>query len=1031
MTDKTPQLKNTVKLGGRVMTALIVFGLFGQIAWTIENMYFNVFLYKTVASNQAGIDAIALMVAASAITATLTTLIMGVLSDKVAKRKIFIVIGYLIWGVIIMSFAFITKENTAKLFPNAEVVGATIAIVVIMDCFMTFFGSTANDASFNAWVTDVTVPSNRGKAEGILSALPLVAMLIVFGLFDPLTQSGKWKEFFTVIGIMVIAGGFVGLFVIKDQCIKKEERTNYFKDIIYGFRPSVVKKFKPLYVVLITMAIVCTAQQIFMPYLIIYIEKYLKIDNYAIILAVVLVLAAVSSVLLGRVVDKFGKQKFLTLAVVVFAIGLVFMYIFGKVIKNNLFLTFGYLGIFGSIMMGANLLIMLILQACIMDFVPEKQIGHFMGIRMIFFVLIPMVIGPFIGKTIIKSSNLTYIDPLYNTVATLPNPEMFLGAAIVSVLALIPAMIVTHYIKRTVPNEKLLTRWGKELDRENPLPEYPRPQMVRDSFINLNGIWEYSIAENGGDFTEYQGEIVVPFSPECILSGVGKVVKPDDKLYYRRRFNLTKDFIKDKTLLHFGAVDYECTVFINGKDVGSHKGGYTPFTLDVSSAVSVGENIIEVIVFDPTDISYISRGKQRLKSGGIWYTPQSGIWQTVWLESVPAVHIEKVRLTPDIDGGKIIVKPYVSGNAKTLTAKVFDNGKEIAAMNLKANQDNGISINNPVLWSPETPHLYEIEITADSDKVTSYFGMRKFSIGKDEKGFMRLFLNNKPYFHNGLLDQGYWSDGMLTPPSDEAMLYDIRKMKELGFNMLRKHIKIEPLRWYYHCDREGMLVWQDMINGGRNYDFSVIGALPFIGVNLRDDEKNYKKFGRQDEAGRAEYYEELDTMIDYLYNSVSISVWVPFNEAWGQFDALKSVDFIKERDTSRVIDHASGWHDQGGGDLNSLHIYFTKIKVPSDNNRAVVLSEFGGYSHKVAGHVFNKERVFGYKVFKTLDEFKVAYKKLFNEQIIPNIERGLSATVYTQVSDVEDEINGILTYDREFSKLIPEDIKEINSQVKL
>ncbi len=1017
----------SAKLSFRIWSALIIFGLFGQIAWIIENMYFNVFLYKTITYDP---QATAIMVAASAATATLTTLIMGVLSDKLARRKIFVVIGYLIWGVVIMCFAFISKENTARLFPNSDIIGASVAIVVIMDCMMTFFGSTANDAAFNAWVTDVTVPSNRGKAEGLLAALPLIAMLIVFGGFDGLTRAGKWKEFFLIVGGMIILGGFLGLFIIKDNCVQQTENKSYFSNIIYGFRPSVIKKNKPLYVIFAATAIFCTAQQIFMPYLIVYIEYFMKITDYAIILGIVLTLSAVISIVMGRQVDKHGKHKFLLPSCLIFTAGLFIMYLLGKNLSGSPAVNKILLSLFGTVMMSGSLLVMLILTAGNRDYIPEEQRGHYSGIRMIFFVLIPMIIGPFIGSAIIKNYGKSYLDE-FGAVQYIPNPEIFLGGALVSLLVFIPLVFIIRTMRQSIPNEKLLTRWGKELDKDNVLQEYPRPQLIRDSYINLNGEWEYAIIGKDEELEEYQGNIIVPFTPECILSGVNKIVKPEDMLYYRREFNAPKGFIKDKTILHFGAVDYFCRVYLNGVEIGAHKGGFIPFEMDITSAVKEGVNEIKLTVTDPTDTSYISRGKQRLRSGGIWYTPQAGIWQTVWIESVPEIYIEKLRLTPDIDTGSINIKPEISGKPKKILAIIKDNGKIILEKALKANQDNIVKMPEMKLWSPKSPHLYDLEITADGDKVESYFGMRKYSIGKDEKGLVRLFLNNKPYFHNGLLDQGYWSDGMLTPPSDEAMLYDIKKMKELGFNMLRKHIKIEPLRWYYHCDREGMLVWQDMINGGRNYSMAVIGILPFIGVNLKDTQKNYAIFGRQDIAGRDEYYEELDTMIDYLYNAVSISVWVPFNEAWGQFDANKSVDFIKERDTSRIIDHASGWHDQGGGDLNSLHIYFVKVRLPKDKKRAVVLSEFGGYSHRITGHVFNKERMFGYKVFRKLEDFKAAYIKLYEEQIIPQIDKGLSATVYTQVSDVEDEINGILTYDREVSKLSAEDIYELNSRIKL
>ncbi|MCL2512491.1 MAG: glycoside hydrolase family 2 [Oscillospiraceae bacterium] len=577
------------------------------------------------------------------------------------------------------------------------------------------------------------------------------------------------------------------------------------------------------------------------------------------------------------------------------------------------------------------------------------------------------------------------------------------------------------------------TPWGEIFDRNNPLPEYPRPQLRRDGWLNLNGVWDYAITKNDAVFTGPQGEIVVPFSPESLLSGVNRQLQPDETLHYRRKFHIDETFIKQTTLLHFGAVDDACRVWINGQLAGGHQGGFMPFALDVSALIKIGENEIRLAVTDPTDTGFISRGKQSSKPGGIWYTPQSGIWQTVWLESVPQAYIASLRMTPDIDRSVLRINPHVEGSAADpVVAEVFDGGRQIARVSLTANSENEIPIPNPRLWSPEDPYLYDIRLTIGEDRVQSYFGMRKFSLMKDGAGILRLALNNKPYFHNGLLDQGYWSDGLLTPPSDEAMLYDIRKMKALGFNMLRKHIKIEPPRWYYHCDKEGMLVWQDMINGGEKYNFGVIGALPFAGINLKDTEKNYKKFGRLNKTGRDNFYSELDVMIRHLYNSVSISVWVPFNEGWGQFDALKAVDFIRERDDSRLIDHASGWHDQSGGDMKSPHVYFKPIRLPkTEKKRATVLSEFGGYSHRIPGHIYNPDKNFGYKVYKTLPGFSAGYQKLFEKQIIPSIAKGLSAAVYTQVSDVEEETNGLLTFDRKVCKLDIKQTQALNAQIRL
>lgn len=573
--------------------------------------------------------------------------------------------------------------------------------------------------------------------------------------------------------------------------------------------------------------------------------------------------------------------------------------------------------------------------------------------------------------------------------------------------------------------ERLLTPFGEKLDKNLPLNEYPRPQMQRDSFQNLNGIWSYAIYPIGETFSGYQGDIVVPFSPETILSGVERTVTPNDKLYYKREF----DFVKEnhRTLLHFGAVDYECIVKINGKLAGEHKGGYFPFYFDITDLVMEGKNEITVEVLDPTDKGTQARGKQSSKRGGIWYTPQSGIWQTVWLEQVADNYIVAIKMTPDIDKDNLAVDvEFFKQNEKVLI-EVFDGENKLAS----TTTEHGKVI-VPLLqydcWSPENPKLYDIVFKTENDMVYSYFGMRKFSIGKDTNNIPRLMLNNKPYFHNGLLDQGYWSDGMYTPCSDEAMIYDISLMKEMGFNMLRKHIKIEPLRWYYHCDRLGMLVWQDMINGGGKYKFSTIGILPFIGIRLNDS--NYKAFSREDVKGREEYFIDSERMIKSLYNTVSLALWVPFNEAWGQFDAQKAYDFYKKMDPTRIIDHASGWHDQGGGDCRSLHIYFRKIKMPKDK-RPIILSEFGGYSLQVKDHMYNKDKFFGYRKYYDQATFEKALAELYQNGVTDMIKKGLSAAVYTEVSDVEDECNGLVSYDRRVVKVDMDVIKAINEKVKL
>ena len=580
--------------------------------------------------------------------------------------------------------------------------------------------------------------------------------------------------------------------------------------------------------------------------------------------------------------------------------------------------------------------------------------------------------------------------------------------------------------------EAMLTPWGEALDREHPLPEYPRPQLMRNSYLNLNGIWEYAITKTAEKPAAMQGEIVVPFSPETPLSGVGHILQPDEYLWYRRSVTLPEGFFRGgRLLLHFGAVDQRCTVWVNGQEAGSHTGGYLPFALDVTELIEGDAFTLELRVTDPTDTGSLSRGKQRLKNTGIWYTPQSGIWQTVWMECVPENYLRSLRITPKPEENAVHIRLEADDPAMAAVTICRDGGI-IAEGQTDENGESTLTIpaEELRLWSPEDPFLYDAAITlAGGDKVESYFGMRAFGIGKDEKGLPRLLLNGKPYFQNGLLDQGYWSDGYYTAPSDEALIHDIAEMKRLGFNMLRKHIKVEPLRWYYHCDRLGMLVWQDMMNGGESYSPLSIYVFSNLGLRVKDD--RYRYFSRSDEAGRTHYYEELGQMIDLLYNTVSLALWVPFNEGWGQFDALKAAEFIRKRDDTRPIDHASGWYDQGGGDIKSIHWYFRPYhhKQPPKEQRPICLTEYGGYNCAVPGHCWGEGAEFGYKKIADPAEFNRAFQKLMEEQIIPAKERGLAAAVYTQVSDVEGERNGLLTYDRKVCKANEAIFRAVNAKL--
>lgn len=571
----------------------------------------------------------------------------------------------------------------------------------------------------------------------------------------------------------------------------------------------------------------------------------------------------------------------------------------------------------------------------------------------------------------------------------------------------------------------MLTQWGKQLDKDSVLQEYPRPQLVRNSYINLNGAWQYAITAADAVPEAMDGEIIVPFSPECELSGVKRMLQPEELLWYTRSFDIPAGFNHGRILLHFGAVDQIATVYVNGIYVGTHIGGYTSFTFDITDYIQQ-ENVLTVKVRDYTDTSYHSRGKQKIKRGGIWYTPQSGIWQTVWLESVCDDYIEALKITPLFDQSAIEVTAFSNypDSAKECIVRVGD----VVAHGI-ANQPIHMSMAGFHEWTPESPYLYDLDIRMGDDSVKSYFAMRKFSVGKDENGLPRLMLNNKPYFHNGVLDQGYWPDGLYTAPCDEAFVSDILTMKSFGYNTLRKHIKIEPMRFYYHCDRLGMLVWQDMPCGGGKYKTSVIIA-PLVGIGaMSDTEKNYASFARENAEGREQYYVELKEMIHQLYNCPCVAMWVPFNEGWGQFDSAKVTELVRSIDDSRTIDHASGWHDQGAGDVESLHIYFRDYKFKPDKlGRVLVLSEFGGYNRRINGHCFNRKD-YGYRRMKNDEDYLKEFSELYREDIAPAYRQGLSAAIYTQLSDVEDELNGLVTYDRAVEKLPAQQIRELFAEL--
>lgn len=549
-----------------------------------------------------------------------------------------------------------------------------------------------------------------------------------------------------------------------------------------------------------------------------------------------------------------------------------------------------------------------------------------------------------------------------------------------------------------------------------PFPEYPRPQMERkDNWTILNGYWDLKVVSKKNE-TIKEGKILVPYSPETERSGFGHITEPDETLIYSRSVSLPFPFDKEKEriFIHFGAVDYEAWVLVDGVEMIHHRGGYLPFSIEVDKK----EFNLEVRVKDPSDTKEQERGKQKIKRGGIWYTPQSGIWQSVWAEKTPKDYIKGIKITPDLTGFSISLDKTGDGECEL---KLDDKTYNFSS------GETRIEIEKPHLWSPEDPYLYHFSVTFGDDTVFSYVGLRTFGTGEDEKGVKRLMLNGKPYFHHGVLDQGYWDGGLYTPPSDEAMVDDIKLVKSMGFNTLRKHIKVEPLRWYYHCDRLGVLVWQDMVSGGGKYLFPVISAPLILGSHLKDN--HYSLLRRKDKEMRDEFEKNLSLMIAHLYNVTSIAMWVPFNEAWGQFDSVRIGRNVEEMDKTRTVDYSSGWLDQGEGSFMSLHVYFRPYKFKKDKrNRCVILSEFGGYGREIKGHRYGND-TFQYKGFNSEKELTDAFIEMYKRDIIPAKKEGLAAAIYTQLSDVEDELNGLITYDRMVVKMDKERVLELSKEL--
>lgn len=571
--------------------------------------------------------------------------------------------------------------------------------------------------------------------------------------------------------------------------------------------------------------------------------------------------------------------------------------------------------------------------------------------------------------------------------------------------------------------DKIKTEWSETVNPKQVLPEYPRPQMVRGEWSNLNGEWEYAIRAKGGvEPTAYDGNILIPFAVESSLSGVQKIVGTDNELWYKRTFDIPSSWKNKNIILNFGAVDWKADVFVNDILIGSHKGGYTPFSFDITPYLKgqKGQKLT-VRVWDPSDAGFQPRGKQVAKPEGIWYTPVTGIWQTVWLEPVASNHITAIKAIPDVDNSVVSVTVSTSESSVTdiVEVQISDkNNKVVATAQGVQGQEMRLQVKDAELWSPENPYLYDMKVTLlgkQKDEVKSYTAFRKISVQKDAAGIYRMCLNNKPLFQYGPLDQGWWPDGLYTAPTDEALLYDIKKTKDWGFNMIRKHVKVEPARWYYHCDREGILVWQDMPSGD-------------MGNQWGPREYNAGTDKNRTQESISNFYTEWKEIMNLCMSNPSVVVWVPFNEAWGQFDTEKVVAWTEAYDPSRLVNPASGGNHRACGDILDLHNYPGPEMYLADPMRVNVLGEYGGIGLALDGHLWWNNRNWGYIQFKSSDEVTAEYVK-YAKELKTLVKKGFSAAVYTQTTDVEGEVNGLMTYDRKVIKINEDAVRKINKEV--
>ncbi len=1000
------------KISVRTWLAIIIVGFAGQVAWAVENMYLNKFLFFLIGDGY--LTYVPITVAASAITACITTILIGSLSDKIGHRKTFIVVGYILWGISTAAFGLISQDNIQALLPLATVGTVAGITTVVLDCVMTFFGSTANDAAYNSYITRTISEKNRGKVEGVVSVLPLFAMLLIFVGLNSLTdgENAQWDIFFYIIGGLVFVVGIAAIFLLKKD--KKEKNSeNMIGIVLDGFKPRVIKENKILYIIFLAYLVYGISTQIFFPYLMIYFEYNLEFSgtDFSIVLGVVLIVGSILSVLFGMLSDKINKFIATIPVTIVFIIGLVLVY-FVQPGQLVFAIIAGLLMMFGYISLSS------VLNSLVRNYIPKGKEGSFMGIRMIFVVMIPMCTGPYIGSALTSAFSTTYYTDFDGSEELLPSNLIWLVAAVVLLLIFIPLIFTYFYDKkrRSIENSGLFYE-KEEHKEEQPLSDYPRVSLVRDSYMSLNGLWDITMNKSSGLECEYTEKCLVPYPIESAYSLINRGLNSDEYIHYKKEVTLDKNFKKYRLILHLDGVDSRSSLYINKELVGTYTSGYRPIKVDITDKVKSDKFTIELVVQDKSDQDYVSRGKQSLNRGGIWYTSCSGIYKPVWLESVDKEYIKGIKITPLFD-------------EKAIRVLIKTNTKDGVASIKLLDKTFGVEVNEEVViddldlpeWNIDSPKLVDVEVAFNKDVVKTYFGFRKIEIKGND-----IYLNNKKILINGLLYQGYFYKGNLTPYSYKDYEKDILNIKELGFNTIRCHIKVENELFYKYCDENGILVIQDIPNGGSKYKTltTILGALPF---RIKKNDHKYKTFSRDNMESRIDYEVVMVSTIKALYNHPSVIMYTLFNEGWGQFDSEENYQKAIAIDSSRIYDVNSGWYRNDFNEIESIHNYFSALKLPKTLQKPVILSEFGGYSYNEEGHFYGAKE-FGYKRFKIKEKYNEAIKKLYVENIIPLFKQGLSGAIYTEYNDIEDEINGLYTYDR-ILKVDREMIKEINQEIR-